>query len=60
LLNYQGAPVSLPWRARARYVPSPRPISTGQLSTLLCVHFRPINVVVYHGPYQVYPVGDLI
>ncbi len=26
--------------------PSPRPISTGQLNTLLCVHFRPINVVV--------------
>ena len=40
--------------------PSPRPISTGQLNTLLCVHFRPINVVVYHGPYQVYPVGALI
>ena len=26
--------------------PSPRPISTGRLSTLLCVHLRPINVVV--------------
>src|SRR5690606_41814568 len=33
--------------------PSPRPISTGQLNTLLCVHFRPINVVFCHGPYQV-------
>ena len=43
-----------------RFVPSPRPISTGQLNTLLCVHFRPINVVVYHGPYQVVPVGNLI
>ena len=40
--------------------PSPRPISTGQLNTLLCVHFRPIYVVVYHGPYQVDPVGGLI
>lgn len=30
---------------------SPRPISTGKLSTLLCVHFRPIYVVVFHGPY---------
>src|SRR3954452_2852411 len=27
-------------------VPSPRPISTGRLNTLLCVHLRPINVVV--------------
>ena len=25
---------------------SPRPISTGQLNTLPCVHFRPINVMV--------------
>ena len=40
--------------------PSPRPISTGQLNTLLCLHIRPINVVVYHGPYQVNPVGGLI
>ena len=35
--------------------PSPRPISTGQLNTLLCLHFRPINVVVFHGPYLVNP-----
>ena len=40
--------------------PSPRPISTGRLHTLPCFHLRPINVVVYHGPYQVYPVGNLI
>ena len=26
--------------------PSPRPISTGRLNTLLCVHLRPINVMV--------------
>ena len=41
-------------------IPSPRPISTGQLSALLRLHFRPINVVVYHGPYQVDPVGGII
>src|SRR6202042_3711320 len=40
--------------------PSPRPISTGRLNTLLCLHLRPINVVVYHGPYLVVPVGNLI
>ena len=40
--------------------PSPRPISTGQLNVLPRVHFRPINVVVYHGPYQVDPVGRFI
>jgi hypothetical protein len=32
---------------------SPRPISTGQLNTLPCFHFRPINLVVYEGPYLV-------
>jgi hypothetical protein len=40
--------------------PSPRPISTGQLNTLLCLHFRPINLVFYQGPYPVNPVGGLI
>ena len=40
--------------------PSPRPISTGRLNTLLRLHLRPINVVVYHGPYLVNPVGNLI
>jgi hypothetical protein len=40
--------------------PSPRPISTGRLHTLPCFHLRPINVMVYHGPYQVDPVGNLI
>ena len=28
------------------FQPSPRPISTGQLHTLPCFHFRPINVMV--------------
>src|ERR1035437_9683893 len=27
----------------------PRPISTGQLNTLLCLHLQPINLVVYQG-----------
>src|SRR5918996_2272392 len=39
---------------------SPRPISTGQLHTLPCFHFPPINLVVCEGPYLVEPVGDLI
>jgi hypothetical protein len=39
---------------------SPRPISTGQLHTLPCFHFRPINLLVCQGPYPVNPVGDLI
>ena len=34
----------LPWS-------SPRSISTGQLNTLLHLHLRPINHVVFMGPY---------
>jgi hypothetical protein len=45
---------------RTRRIPSPRPISTGRLNTLPCLHLRPINLVVYQGPYPVNPVGDLI
>ena len=29
-----------------------RPISIGQLNTLLHLHLRPINVVVFHGSYH--------
>src|ERR1700730_16396337 len=43
-----------------KVVPSPRPISTGRRNTLLCLHLRPINVVVYQRPYLVDPVGNLI
>ena len=32
---------------------SPRAISTGQLHTLPCFHFPPINLVVFEGPYLV-------
>ena len=38
------------WRcARDGRDQADRAIRTGQLHTLLCVHLRPINVVVYHG-----------
>ena len=40
--------------------PSPRPISTGRLNASPRLHLRPINLVVYQGPYPVNPVGDLI
>ena len=39
-------------------VTSPRPISIGQLHTLLCFHVRPINPVVYRGPYQLKRCGS--
>jgi hypothetical protein len=32
---------------------SPRAISTGQLHTLPCFHFPPIDLVVFQGPYLV-------
>ena len=32
------------------YGQAERAISNGQLSTLLHLHIRPINVVVFHGP----------
>ncbi len=42
------------------FVASPRPISTGQLHTLRCFHFRPINPVVLLGALTHGGVGDLI
>ena len=45
---------------KRRFEASPRPISTGQLHALLHFHIRPINPVIYWGPYQVNPVGVLI
>ena len=47
-------------RVQFIYEASPRTISTGQLHALLHLHFRPINPVIYWGPYQVNPVGVLI
>ena len=38
---------------------SPRPISTGQLHTLLHLHLRPINLVVFKGSYYL-SMGYLI
>jgi hypothetical protein len=39
---------------------SPRPISTGPLNALLRLHSRPINHVVFMGPYFLYGMGRLI
>ena len=39
---------------------SPRPISIGQLHALPHFHVRPINPVVYRGPYQINSEGTLI
>jgi hypothetical protein len=33
------------------YGQAERAISNGKLNILLCLHLRPINVVVFHGPY---------
>ncbi len=44
--NGRSSPPSTPEQARAMFKPSPRPISTGRLSTLPYVHLRPINVMV--------------
>ena len=38
----------------------PRAISTGQLNALLRLHRPPIDVVVYHGPYSLEVMGNLI
>jgi hypothetical protein len=38
---------------RERIESSPRAISTGQLHTLPCFHFPPIDLVVCEGPYLV-------
>ena len=43
-----------------KYPSSPRSISTGSLSTLLCLHGRPINLVVYQGSYSLMGMGELI
>jgi len=38
-----------------------RSISTGKLNMSPCLHFQPINVVVFHGPSGgTKPQGDLI
>ncbi|MVP02606.1 hypothetical protein EDM21_24405 [Paenibacillus sp. N10] len=39
------------------YRSSPRPISIGQLHTLLCFHLQPIYLVVFKGSYE---LGNLI
>ena len=39
---------------------SPRTISTGPLNALLRLHGRPINLVVYQGPYYLKVMGEFI
>ena len=39
---------------------SPRSISIGQLNTLLCLHLRPIKLVVFKWPYSLLGMGYLI
>ena len=41
-----------PERSRKECETSPRPLGTGQLHMSPCFHIRPINPVVYRGPYQ--------
>src|SRR4051812_49573953 len=43
-----------------KYPSSPRSISTDPLSTLLCVHGRPIELVVYQCSYSLKGMGELI
>ena len=44
----------------SKYPSSPRTISTGPLNALLRLHGRPINLVVYQGPYSLEGMGELI
>ena len=66
LLYLWGSPRGLPLLERSiastsgDCSPSPRPISTGRLNALLRLHLRPINLVIYQGPYQIKSVGNLI
>ena len=56
-------PVELENRTRPqgkKYPSSPRVISTGRLSTLLRLHRRPINLVVYQDSYSLKGMGELI
>ena len=50
------AVLSYECRKRSR----PRTIRTGQLNASPRLHLRPINPVIYRGPYLVDPVGGLI
>jgi hypothetical protein len=55
----RGRPVAVLERpiASTSKVPSPRPISTGRLNTLPCLHLRPINVVVWPRALPGLPCG---
>ena len=47
-------------RERWIYVAKHTSISTGQLNTLLCLHIRPIDLVVFHGTLALYVPRNLI
>ena len=47
-------------REVSKYPSSPRSISTGSLSTLLCLHGRPIKLVVFQRSYSLEGMGELI
>ena len=44
-------------RASKQLDQASRPISTGRLNTLLCLHLRPINLLVSEGPLGSLPCG---
>ncbi len=50
----------LPARCSERSGREPSAISNGQLHWLPSFHLRPINLVIFQGPYPVNPVGSLI
>ena len=50
----------LPARSRERPGSEPSAISNAQLHVLPRFHLRPINLVIFQGPYPVDPVGSLI
>jgi len=46
--------------AGSLFRPSYRPISIGQLNMSPCLHLRPINVMVCHGPYHKWRISILV
>ena len=50
----------LPYPPNQQKRTSPRPISIGQLNALPRLHLRPINLVVYKGPYWLKAMGNLV
>src|SRR5205085_11288458 len=57
LVVNEGRPLEHSIASTGINVPSPRPISTGRLNTLRCVHLRPINVVIWPRALPGWPCG---